>query len=382
MNRPLWSLLAAADAGAPGFVERHLSALVTHSWLGVEIWQWLAAGVALLLAFGFGALVSRAAVLGSRLAFRRPRMGWLTALGKAVQTPLTLLLALGGFELAVDWIDRSQRMAPLVDRVSEQLWIALATWLAIRGSGSLTESLEQRLVGRDEYQSRGARTQLLVAHRAFSVILLILAFALMLSSFQAVRKLGVSLLASAGIVSVVIGLAAQKTLGNLLAGIQLSVTQPIRLGDSVVFDTEFATVEEITLTYVVIRCWDLRRLVVPVTKFLDQPFQNWTRVRTPLLGTAELWVDYSTLLGLLRDELARICRESASWDRQTCGLQVTDASDKAMKIRCLVSADGSGRLFDLRCEVREKMIAFLVALHGGIHLPFGRNANLPDAPRA
>jgi small-conductance mechanosensitive channel len=201
-----------------------------------------------------------------------------------------------------------------------------------------------------------------------------------LSGFHVVRTIGVSLLASAGILGIVFGIAAQKSIGGLVAGIQLAVTQQLRIGDTVIVDTERGTVEEIHLTFVVLRLWDLRRLIVPATHFLEQSFQNWTRVRTHLLGTVELWVDYAAPLAPLRAELALACKTSKLWDGKTCLLQVTDASDKALKIRMLVSAEGSGHLFDLRCEVRERVVELLQSLGGGIYLPHDRSSSLPDLP--
>jgi small-conductance mechanosensitive channel len=364
---------------APPFVEAHFPGLAQPWVLGVAGWQWIAMAGALVGALLIGVALSRVFLLISKVVDGRPTTSWLVSLGQAVQTPLTGLLALGAFNAAVHAIDLTGRVSDSVDGASRLLLIAGLAWLIIDASGSVTRSIERKLSGEDEFQSRGIRTQLLVALRAFNVLVVIGALAAILSGFHAARSVGVSLLASAGIASVVIGIAAQKTIGSFLAGILLSVSQQVRLGDTVVVETEFCTVEEIRLTYVVLKTWDLRRLVVPVNKFLDSTFQNWTRVRTHLLGTAELWVDFNTPLAPPREELARICRESKLWDQRVCSLQVTDASDKAMKLRLLVSADNAGNLFDLRCEVREKMIAFLNRLDGGIHMPFSRNANMPDA---
>ncbi len=378
MNTVTPSRLAGAapleNLPVPPFVEAHFPELGTPWMLGVAGWQWLAMAAALLLALGIGLTLSRVFLLISRLAGDRAKT-WVISLGKAIQT-LTGLLALGAFDGAVHWIDLTGRVSDTVDTLSRQLLVAGLAWLMIDASGSVTGSIERGLSGQDEFESRGIRTQLLVAHRAFSVIVVVGALAAILSGFHAVRSIGVSLLASAGIASVVIGIAAQKTLGSFLAGIQLSVSQQVRLGDTIVLDKEFCTVEEIRLTYVVLRTWDLRRLVVPVNKFLDTTFQNWTRVRTHLLGTAELWVDFTTPLAAARDELARLCKESKLWDQRVCSLQVTDASDKAMLLRMLVSAENASNLFDLRCEIREKMIAFLTRLDGGVHLPLSRNADV------
>jgi small-conductance mechanosensitive channel len=157
----------------------------------------------------------------------------------------------------------------------------------------------------------------------------------------------------------VIGFAAQKTLGNLLAGIQIAITQPIRIDDVVVVEGEWGRIEEITLTYVVVRIWDLRRLVLPIGYFLEKPFQNWTRVSADVLGTVYLVVDYTVPVDEIRAQLERIVRESNLWDRKVCGVQVTDASERGIEVRALVSAADSSKAWDLRCEVREKLIAFL-----------------------
>jgi len=239
--------------------------------------------------------------------------------------------------------------------------------------------LETRLLANDEFMSRGPRTQVRLARHVWTGLVVLVALALILSGFHVVRTIGVSLLASAGIVGIVFGIAAQKSLGGLVAGIQLSMTQQLRIGDTVVVDTELGVVEEMHLTFVVVRLLDLRRLIVPATHFLDQSFQNWTRVRTHLLGSVELWVDYAAPLEQLRAELLRICKANKLWDGQTCTLQVTDASDKALKVRLMISAEGSTRLFDLRCEVREQIVALLQSLSGGRYLPHDRSSNLPDA---
>jgi small-conductance mechanosensitive channel len=178
-------------------------------------------------------------------------------------------------------------------------------------------------------------------------------------SFEEFRRLGTGILASAGLAGLVVGLAAQKTLGNLLAGIQIAITQPIRIDDVVVVEGEWGRIEAITLTYVVVRIWDLRRLVLPISYFLEKPFQNWTRVSADVLGTVYLVVDYTVPVDEIRAQLDRIVRESNLWDRKVCGVQVTNASERGIEVRALVSAADSSKAWDLRCEVREKLITFL-----------------------
>jgi small-conductance mechanosensitive channel len=187
----------------------------------------------------------------------------------------------------------------------------------------------------------------------------------MLMTFDRIRHVGVSILASAGMIGIILGFAAQRSIATLFAGLQIALTQPIRIDDAVIVEGEWGRVEEITLTYVVIKIWDLRRLVVPVTYFLEKPFQNWTRVSANLLGTVFLYVDYSVPVDEVRRELQAILKVSALWDGQVGGVQVTNSSERTLELRLLMSAADSSKIFDLRCEVREKVLAFLQQNHPG-----------------
>ncbi len=190
------------------------------------------------------------------------------------------------------------------------------------------------------------------------IVLLTLGFALMTSA--SVRQFGVSLFASAGAAGLVVGLAARPLLSNLLAGIQIAITQPIRLEDAVVVDGEWGWIERIGSTYVVIRIWDLRRLIVPLSYFIEQPFQNWTHTSADLLGSVMLNVDYSVPVEAVRAKLREIVEHEPKWDGRVAGVQMTDLPGNMVQLRLLVSAGGSGPLFDLRCIVREKIVAWLM----------------------
>lgn len=211
----------------------------------------------------------------------------------------------------------------------------------------------------DNLRARVMLTQVKVLLRVVWVLIGLLAVACMLMTFERIRQLGVSLLASAGLIGIVAGFAAQRSLATLVAGIQLAITQPIRLDDVVVIEGEWGRIEEITLTYVVVRIWDERRLIVPITQVLERPFQNWTRQSAQILGTVYLWTDYTVSVSALRDELQRIAAGSSRWDGRVCLLQVTEAGERALQLRALVSAADSGKCWDLRCEVREKLIEFV-----------------------
>lgn len=239
--------------------------------------------------------------------------------------------------------------------------VAAGAFLAIRVVATARETIVRHydVTAVDNLRARKVFTQFKILERIMVFMIILFAIAVALLTFDQVRQVGVSLLASAGVVGIIIGFAAQKTLGNLLSGIQIAVAQPIRIDDAVIVEGEFGRVEEINLTYVVVKIWDERRLIVPINYFLDKPFQNWTRVSTDLLGTVFLHLHYSAPLDAMRQELNRILNESLLWDRKANALQVTDVKEKTIEVRILVSATNSGNTFSLRCEVREKMITFL-----------------------
>jgi len=211
----------------------------------------------------------------------------------------------------------------------------------------------------DNLKARQIKTQLQILKKMAAIVVGILALGVILMSFDKVRQLGTSILASAGIASIIVGLAARQSIATLLAGVQIAITQPIRYDDVVIVEGEWGRIEEITLTYVVIRIWDLRRLIIPITYFLEKPFQNWTRTSADLLGTVFLYVDYTVSVQAVREELQRILQGSDLWDGRVGGLQVTNSTDRAVEIRALMSAADSSRAWELRCGVREKLIEFL-----------------------
>ena len=215
----------------------------------------------------------------------------------------------------------------------------------------------------DNLHARKVYTQVHVIGRTLYVIIGLFAVASVLMLFEEVRRFGTSLLASAGVVGVILGFAAQKTIANLFAGFQIAMAQPMRLDDVVIVEGEWGRVEEITLTYVVIHIWDDRRLVVPLSYFIEKPFQNWTRVSAQLLGSVFIWVDYTMPLDELRKALKEIIEPNPLWDKRFWNLQVTDTTEKTMQIRVLATAADSSAAWDLRCDIREKLIAYLQKNH-------------------
>ncbi|HEU5021061.1 MAG TPA: mechanosensitive ion channel domain-containing protein [Bryobacteraceae bacterium] len=211
----------------------------------------------------------------------------------------------------------------------------------------------------DNLKARAIHTQVMVLKKAAVVIIGIFTLASILMLFDSARQFGASILASAGIAGIIVGFAAQRSIATLLAGFQIALTQPIRVDDVVIVENEWGRIEEITLTYVVVRIWDLRRLVMPITYFIEQPFQNWTRSSADILATVFLYVDYCAPLDALRAELTRILSASTSWDGKVNVLQVTDAKEHTVELRALASASNASLAWDLRCEVREKLLTFL-----------------------
>jgi small-conductance mechanosensitive channel len=211
----------------------------------------------------------------------------------------------------------------------------------------------------DNLQARKMFTQVTVLRKVALVVIAIFTLASMLMVFESVRQFGTSILASAGIAGVIIGFAAQRSIATLVAGFQIAVTQPIRIDDVVIVENEWGKIEDITLTYVVVQIWDLRRLVLPITYFIEKPFQNWTRVSAELLGSVFFHVDYTMPLPPLRAELDRILTQSSLWDGKVKVLQVTEARERTLELRVLASARDAPTAWDLRCEVREKMIDFM-----------------------
>ena len=215
----------------------------------------------------------------------------------------------------------------------------------------------------DNLLARKHNTQVRVLQRTIDVLLAIITLSAALMTFPAVRQYGISLFASAGVAGIVAGLAARPVLSNLMAGVQLAMTQPIRLYDAVTVENEHGTIEEITSTYVVVKLWDWRRLIVPLTYFIEKPFQNWTREGSALIGTVMIYVDYRAPVELIRAKFNDILKQSNRWDGNVAALQVTDFKEGSMELRCLMSARSAGTVFDLRCEVREKLIDFLQRAH-------------------
>ncbi len=215
--------------------------------------------------------------------------------------------------------------------------------------------------------------------RRISIFLIVVVtLSIMLMTFPTIRHIGVSLLASAGVASFIVGMAMKGTLSNLIAGVQIAFAQPFRIGDAVVVENEWGWIEEIGMMYVVVRIWDLRRLVLPLSYFLEHPFQNWTRTSADLLGSTFIYTDYTVPVDPLRDELKTICEATPLWGGKVCAIQVTDTTETTMQLRALMDARNSGDAWDLRCLVREKLIDFIQKNYPGSLPRYRGEFDMPD----
>jgi small-conductance mechanosensitive channel len=282
---------------------------------------------------------------------------------KRISRPAQALIVLTGLGIVLPLVDLPAHYLEILQKGLAVIWFLALGWLMV----ALVYCLEDFFLLRydisvsNNLRARRARTQMQLMRRMIITLLILVDAGLVLSVFRdsQIWHYGAGLLASAGLASLVLATAAKTSASNFLAGMQIALTEPIRLDDVVIVEGQWGRIEEITTTYVIVAIWDQRRLVVPLTYFIETPFENWTRNTSDLLGTSFLYVDYSIPVQALRDEFTRILQESSQWDKRVNALQVTNLSEHTMEIRCLLSAADSSRQFDLRCIVREKMVEFI-----------------------
>ena len=316
----------------------------------------LAAGIA------YAVHMSLSRLLRRLLAGRYPTILSMFTQTRGVSRAALLILAI---IIAIPVAPIPYDTAALLARVLSIAVICLIGWAAITTLNIAADLYLRRfrIDTEDNLLARKHFTQIRVLLRTAEVLVAIITVGAALMTFEPVRQYGYSLFASAGVAGIVAGLAARPVLSNLFAGVQLAMTQPIRIEDAVIVENEFGTIEEITSTYVVVRLWDLRRMIVPLTYFIEKPFQNWTRETSSLVGSAMIYVDYRAPVETIRQKLTEIVKQSPHWDGNVINLQVTDAKERTVELRCVMSAASAGRAFNLRCEVREKLIDFLQKEH-------------------
>ncbi|HEX4613963.1 MAG TPA: mechanosensitive ion channel domain-containing protein [Urbifossiella sp.] len=344
------------------------------TFMGVTTGRW--AGLAIAAATGWA--VGRAAAGPARLVLRRlrhriPSVAWADNVEHRLTAPVGLLVTVAAVRAGVEVLGFPPAVGGDVRTGCNFALAVVATLLAVRLVGVGKEYLQAVLVGRarDPGRVRLITTRVTVPARILQFLLWAAGTALALLQFRAVQEVGVSLLASAGVAGVVLGLAAQRTVGNLFAGLQLAFAEPLRIGDSVSAEGEFGVVEEINLTHVVIRVWDLHRLILPVSYFVEKPFQNWSHGSSEVIGAVLVRTDFSVPVSEIREELRKALADTDLWDGKTGTLQVTELSGDRVELRALVSAADNGRLGDLQCHVRERLLTWLQS-RGRAHLPVQR----------
>jgi small-conductance mechanosensitive channel len=342
-----------------------------------DLSAWAQPALAALVAVLAAVLIHR---IGRPVVYRLARHSTvLDAIAHRLNNPVRWLLPLLALQLLWQATPDTLPAMAEVRHINGLLLIAAfsATAIgAVRGTADGVVSLHPADVA-DNLQARRIHTQTRVLERTVIGTIVFAGLALMLMTFPRARQLGASLLASAGVAGLVVGLAARSVFSNVLAGLHIALAQPLRIDDVLIVEGQWGRVEEITGTYVVLKLWDERRLIVPLQWFTEHPFENWTRTNAQIIGTVLLWVDHTAELAPLRAEAERLARASPDWDGRVCKLQVVETSERAMQLRVIVSSQSSGQSWDLRCELREGLITFL-RTHQPDALPKVR-AELPDA---
>ncbi|MHC4943555.1 MAG: mechanosensitive ion channel family protein [Planctomycetota bacterium] len=342
-------------AGAADQLERIIDS-VAENW---ETWAWalltlvIAVIVALVLHLLLFALLAPLT--------RKTSSGIDDIFLKRLKGPTRLLLPILAIQLVLPYLDLPPGALEFIRHMNSIVLIGTVIWLLVAVVGGVERIILARyeIDTKDNRLARRMHTQLRIISRTLIWVVLIIGLATLLMTFPKVRQLGTSLLASAGIAGLILGLASRPFLENLIAGLQLAFSAPVNLDDVVIIEGEWGRIEEITTTYVVVGIWDQRRLIVPFSWILQKPFQNWTRQTADILGTVNVHTDYTVPVQAVREELERIAKESEYWDGRVCGLQVTEAMADTVVLRALVSAADSSKAWNLRCEVREKLIRFL-----------------------
>jgi small-conductance mechanosensitive channel len=313
--------------------------------------------VALLIQRGLFAFLER--------TLRKQEDGVVAALLKRAQAPSGFAFALLAALIAIPHLTFPGDVDEVLVKMTAVASVIAVSWALIAALGLYADLVKRKykLDVEDNLHARQVETRINILGRTAVTVVLIVACGLAAMVFPPVRALGTTLLASAGVAGIVIGIAARPLFENLIAGVQLALAQPIRIDDVVIVEGEYGHIEQIAATFVVVRIWDQRRMVLPLTYFIEKPFQNWTRTGAALMGSVFLYVDYSVALEPLRAYLPKILETDKKWDGAVQGLQVTDAKESTVELRILVSARNSADLFDLRCNVREAMIAFLNEHH-------------------
>jgi small-conductance mechanosensitive channel len=300
---------------------------------------------------------------------------WLRGISNIISGPLALVFGLLTFYISSQMlISLSGTFASLFDTIVVILIVIAVTWLGVRivkfFSDYVGKQYTDNLGGDDQAEARKALTYISVARRVFVFLALLIGIGFALSQFRGFETFGMSLLASAGVISVIVGVAAQGVLGNIMAGVQVALTQPVRIGDNVYFEDQWGYIESITYTYITIQTWDQRRVIVPLKYFISHPVQNWSKESSHLIKPIYLYVDYQTDVDKIRQKFAVMLKSDEDWDETTDPtVQVTGSGDETIEVRALCSAKDPSTAWTLHCRMREQLVAYVRDLEAGRYLP-------------
>ncbi len=344
----------------PNFVDQARSVLKSAAQ-GISFAPSWAVALVVLIAAMAAAWLVHSAILAVLHRLCRGKRPYLQNILEQTRAPTLLGVLLIAGAIALPAAPLGPDIRALAGRLLGLAVIGLLGWFAVRALRIAAELylMRFRMDVEDNFLARKHVTQVRVLLRIVEVVIALLTLGFALMTFNQVRQYGVTLFASAGVAGIVAGLAARPVMSNFLAGVQLAISQPIRIDDAVIVENEWGNVEEITFSYVVIRLWDLRRLIVPIGYFIEKPFQNWSRMSSELIGTVLLYVDHTTPVEAIRKKLKEIAAQSRLWNGKVVNLQVIDCNETTIQLRALVSANSASAVFELRCEVREKLIEFL-----------------------
>jgi len=280
-------------------------------------------------------------------------------------SPVLISLLSIAISIVISAVDTQGSYLKPLNHITNLVIIFSVSWLLIKiiRLGKKIVLNRYDVNDKDNLKARKVYTQFKIIERILIAIVIVIALAVALMTFEGIRRIGVSLFASAGVAGIILGFAAQKLIANVLAGFQIAIAQPIRLDDVVIVEGEWGWIEEINLTYVVVRIWDKRRLIVPTTHFIEKAFQNWTRESAEILGTVFIYADYTVPIDKLREELSRLLKTNKHWDGNVNNLQVTNANDKTLELRALMSAADSPSAWELRVFIREHLVKYLQENH-------------------
>ncbi len=322
---------------------------------------WLINVLVVAVALGLAVVAHRISFAALARLARRTTGTIDNSLVRYAKQPALLIFAILAVFLILPGLEVAEGVKVSAQRALSLALTAALGWLAFNLTRIINDVVAARydLSAADNLAAREVHTRVRLLQRIFAAAILVVTVCVLLMAIPGIRQIGITLFASAGIAGIIAGLAARPTLSNLIAGMQLALTQPIRIDDVVIIEGEWGWVEEIRMTFVVVRIWDLRRLVVPLSYFIETPFQNWTRKTADILGTVFLYTDYTVPVERVREELHRVLRSSDLWDGKVWGLQVTNATERTVELRALMGARNSGDAWNLRCHVRERLIEFL-----------------------